>query len=281
MRRLFLPLLFVLVSLNASASTLQVGAVAGECGKSVIVPVSVDQAAGMLAIEFRISFDSAKVTFETATSTGVTSGFSLASNVAGSTLTVAMASGTAVSGSGPIANLTFRVGAGVAGNVPLTLSNGAINDVSTVGTSGQVSATCGGTSPCTACVPSSGVACMLDGRFAVTMTWINRFQTPALSGSGRLIQYVENRPATDSRYGATSEVTYFSMYSWVPTSVEAIVRIINGVGINDRFWIYMTGFSNAEYTVNVVDTKTCRTWTRTNPHGSFGIITDQSAFPLQ
>ncbi len=135
------------------------------------------------------------------------------------------------------------------------------------------------TSPaCAACTPSSETACILGGRFKVTLNWTNRFATPATSGKGNIIKYAENKMVSNPTYGPMSEVVYFSMFD--ATSVESIVRIVNGVGINDKYWVYATGFANVEYTVTVVDTKTCRTWTRTNPNGTFGMITDQAAFPL-
>ena len=131
---------------------------------------------------------------------------------------------------------------------------------------------------CSACTPGSDVACILGGRFKVTLNWTNRFASPATSGKGNIIKYAENKMVSNPTYGPMSEVVYFSMFD--ATSVESIVRIVNGVGINDKYWVYATGFANVEYTVTVTDTKTCRTWTRTNPSGTFGMITDQTAFPL-
>ena len=136
------------------------------------------------------------------------------------------------------------------------------------------------TGSCPACISTSETACLLGGRFKVTMKWTNRFANPVTSGTGKVIKYAENKVDSNPQYGPTSEVLYLSMFDSSPTAVETIVRIINGVGINDKYWIYVTGFSNNEYTVSVTDTKTCKTWTRTNPFNTFGIITDQQAFPL-
>ena len=133
---------------------------------------------------------------------------------------------------------------------------------------------------CQPCVASKEVACLLGGRFKVTLNWTNRFANPVATGTGKIIKYVENVMTSDPQHGPMSEIAYFSMFDFSPTAVESIVRIINGVGINDKYWVYVTGFANIEYTVSITDTRTCRTWSRTNPNGTFPMIADQQAFPL-
>lgn len=138
----------------------------------------------------------------------------------------------------------------------------------------------GNNTTCSACTPGPNTACLLGNRFRVTLDWTNFFANPPFSGKGHPIAYAENLPDVDPVLGPLSEVAYFSMYDWAPTAVESIVRMIKGVNINNMYWVYVTGFSNNQYTVTVTDTRTCATWTRTNPSGTFPIITDLSAFPL-
>lgn len=134
-----------------------------------------------------------------------------------------------------------------------------------------------GTPPttCSACVPNANTSCMLNDRFKVTMTW--RDTSANLSGNGRLINYVDNRPVTDPANGEISESTFWSMYAHDPNSLEALVRMLRGY---DTYWIFVTGFANAEYVVTVQDTRTCATWQRTVATGSTTMIKDFNAFPF-
>lgn len=131
---------------------------------------------------------------------------------------------------------------------------------------------------CAACTPNAQTACVMGNRFRVTVAWTNRFVTPAKSGTGKVIKYAENKPKVTPEYGAMSEIAYFYMFDEAPTDIETIVRMINGVGINDKYWVLVTGFANCEYTVTITDTKTCKTWTRTNPNGTYPMIVDVNAF---
>lgn len=128
---------------------------------------------------------------------------------------------------------------------------------------------------CSACTANANTACMLNGRFKVTMTW--RDPSANLSGNGRIITYSENRPITNPADGEVSAVSFWSMYPNDPNSVEALVRIIRGGG---SFWIFTTGFAAAEYTVTVQDTLKCNTWQKTSPFGSTSKIADYNALPF-
>jgi hypothetical protein len=134
------------------------------------------------------------------------------------------------------------------------------------------------TSGCTACVANANTACLLGGRFKATLTW-HDFSANQ-SGAGSIIKYSENLPEVNSTYGPLSEIAFFSMFPSAPKSVEAIVRMFKGVTINDKYWVFLSGFATAEYTVTVTDTQTCGTWTRTVPTGSTNTTKDFSAFPF-
>lgn len=128
---------------------------------------------------------------------------------------------------------------------------------------------------CSACVPNANTACMLNGRFKVTLTWND--PSANLSGNGRLINYSENRPISNPADGEVSQVTFWSMYPNDPNSVEALVRMIRG---GSSFWILTTGFAAAEYTVTVLDTQKCNTWQRTSAFGAREKIADYNALPF-
>jgi Trypsin-like peptidase domain len=134
------------------------------------------------------------------------------------------------------------------------------------------------TTTCSACVPNANTACAMDGRFKITMTW--RDSGANLQGNGSLITYADNRPETNPQYGTMSQTVFFSMYQFAPNSIELMVRMLRGVNVNDKFWVFMTGFSPNDYTVTVTDTQKCTTWTRTNERGNFSIVADYNAFPF-
>ena len=136
----------------------------------------------------------------------------------------------------------------------------------------------GTTTPCSACTPNSKTACLLNKRFKVEVSWKNAFVTPATSGTGDVVNFAENRPEVHPTFGPLTESTYFSFFA--PGRVELVVKLLSGVTINDKFWVFAAGLTNNEYTIKVTDTTTCRTWQRTNAHGTFSNITDFEAFPF-
>ena len=120
---------------------------------------------------------------------------------------------------------------------------------------------------------------MLGGRFKVTMpTWRDTFAN--LSGQGRLVKYADNLAEISPDYGPVSESAFFSMYTHAPKSIEALVRIIKGQNINNKYWVFLMGFTGAEYTINIQDTQTCRTWQRTVAVGATNVVKDFDAFPF-
>lgn len=128
------------------------------------------------------------------------------------------------------------------------------------------------------CTPNANTACALGGRFKITLTW--KDVGANLSGVGSLVRYADNLPEVDPQFGPVSESVFISLYSFAPKSVEVLVRVLNGHGINDKYWVFVTGFTGAEYTVTIQDTRTCANWQRTVPSGATTVIKDFNAFPL-
>jgi hypothetical protein len=131
---------------------------------------------------------------------------------------------------------------------------------------------------CSSCAASSNTACLLGNRFQVTMSWHDF--TANQSGSGTVIKYADNLPEISPQYGPVSEIAFFSMYPSAPKSIEVFVRMLQGVGINNKFWVFLSSLATAEYTVTVTDTKTCQVWARTIPTGSTTTTKDFEAFAL-
>ena len=60
---------------------------------------------------------------------------------------------------------------------------------------------------------------------------------------------------------------------------ELAVKVIDGRGTNDAYWVFYGSLSNVEFELTVVDTETGDTWTRENPSGTFASGGDIEAFP--
>jgi hypothetical protein len=131
---------------------------------------------------------------------------------------------------------------------------------------------------CAACTPDNRTACLLDKRFKVTVTFADPYIN--LSGDGHPIHYTENVAQTHPEYGPLIEYAFFSFFDFFPGSVETTVKMTKGVGINNKYWVYILGSTSASYTVNVQDTKTCATWKREVPRDSAEIVREFEAFPF-
>lgn len=130
---------------------------------------------------------------------------------------------------------------------------------------------------CEACTPNATTACMLGNRFKVTIAWADGAYG---TGAGKPIRYAENVPQTHPEHGPILETAFFSFYDFFPGSVETMVKMTKGAGINDKFWVFVTGFTGASYTVNVQDTQTCATWSKDLPANATSTLRDYEAFPL-
>lgn len=112
-----------------------------------------------------------------------------------------------------------------------------------------------------ACAPLGQALCLNNGRFEVFAHWKLADGT---EGEGRAVPF-----ANDSG----------SFWFFSPTNIEMDVKVLNGCGINNRYWVFAAGLTNVEVTLYVRDTETGQLKTYTNPQGqTFLTITDTSAF---
>ncbi len=97
------------------------------------------------------------------------------------------------------------------------------------------------------CTPGATTLCLLGNRFEVDAAWED---AAAASGAGYAV------PKSDD-WG----------YFWYtdPRYVDAAVRVIDGCGINGRFWVFATLLSDFEQTVEVTDTVAAVTTSYFNP----------------
>jgi hypothetical protein len=119
------------------------------------------------------------------------------------------------------------------------------------------------------CVASSTATCLQNGRFRVSIAYLNQFATPPAPGTflgGKLIAGPQN-----------PDVATFGISS--PQAIEVVVRIqdTRPFGLN-RFDVYYGGLTDLEYTVSVTDTVTGNTKTYRNPPGTVGGGVDRTTF---
>lgn len=110
-----------------------------------------------------------------------------------------------------------------------------------------------------ACTPSSTRLCLNGNRFAVSATW----RTPSSSGNATAV----------SMTGDTGHFWFFNS-----ANVELLVKVLDGRGVNGKWWVFFGALSDVEYTLTVTDTQTGTTRTYFNPQGRMASIGDTSAF---
>lgn len=112
------------------------------------------------------------------------------------------------------------------------------------------------------CIPGPTSLCLNNDRFQVAAT----FRTA--QGQSGSAQGVEFTP--DSGY-----LTFFA-----PNNVEVTVKVLNGCGFNNRYWVFLAGMTDVEVTVTVTDKATGAVKTYLNPlNRLFRTVADTDAFP--
>lgn len=118
----------------------------------------------------------------------------------------------------------------------------------------------------TSCFTSTGYTSSGDGallclgsRFTVTATW----NTATGSGGGAPVQL-------------SSDTGYFWFFS--PANLEAVAKVLNGCGVNGKYWVFAGGLTNVGVHLTVTDRATGRSKSYQNPSGhAFQPIQDTAA----
>jgi hypothetical protein len=105
----------------------------------------------------------------------------------------------------------------------------------------------GGGVPTGSCTANSTTMCLSNDRFAVSATWRSN---DGNSGNGQAVRL-------------TGDTGYFTFFS--ASNVEAVVKILNGCGLNSRYWVFAGGLTNVNVVITVRDAQTGTTKTYTNP----------------
>jgi hypothetical protein len=110
-------------------------------------------------------------------------------------------------------------------------------------------------------VPDATTLCLNNSRYKVQAQWFTR---DGASGQGRVI------PLT----GDTGAFWFFSSQN-----VEMVVKVLNGCGLNSRYWAFAGGLTDVNVILTVTDTQTGAVRTYINPQGTpFEPIQDTNAF---
>ncbi len=110
------------------------------------------------------------------------------------------------------------------------------------------------------CRASSTTVCLLSNRFEVKATF--RDQNGG-SGDLRLVEYTNNTSL--GHFGDSS-------------NIELILKVLDGCGLNGRYWIFIGGVTDQGVTIRVRDTRNGQVKTYSNPLGTaFKVVTDTGA----
>jgi len=113
----------------------------------------------------------------------------------------------------------------------------------------------------TGCIPGDSTLCLNGSRFKVTATF------DAGNGNAGNAHVV-------SLTGDTGYLWFFSS-----ANVEAVIKVLNGCGLNNHYWVFAGGLTDVNVVITVTDMQTKTVQTYTNPRKTkFLPIQDTSAF---
>ncbi len=111
------------------------------------------------------------------------------------------------------------------------------------------------------CVAGPTTLCLSGGRFKVTTRWA--------TSDGRI--------GVGQANTLTGDTGYFTFFN--PGNVEMLVKVLNGCGVNSRFWTFAGGLTDVNVVMTVTDGQTGAVRIYTNPQGTpFQPIQDTDAF---
>lgn len=110
------------------------------------------------------------------------------------------------------------------------------------------------------CLAGANVLCLNDNRFQVEVNWT----TESDAGDGVAV------PETDD-----SGLFWF----FRPSNLELLVKVLDGCGVNDRYWVFLAGTTNVGFNLRVTDTLSGEQETYSNTRGQTAdTVLDTDAF---
>ncbi|REK09316.1 MAG: hypothetical protein DWQ36_07140 [Acidobacteria bacterium] len=88
-------------------------------------------------------------------------------------------------------------------------------------------------------------------------------------------------PAAGPTSGRAVELVTDTGAFWIldEENLEMVVKVLDGSGVNQHWWVFFGGLSNLEFRLRVQDTSTGLTRVYENPAGEFASLGDVTAFP--
>jgi polysaccharide biosynthesis protein PslG len=111
------------------------------------------------------------------------------------------------------------------------------------------------------CTPDGNGLCLNQGRFRVEAEWHD--QRSGAQGPAQAV-------------AAAGDSGYFWFFN--PSNLELVVKVLDGRGVNGRFWVFYSAMSDVEYWVTVTDTVTGAERRYHNPPYTFCGNADTLAF---
>jgi hypothetical protein len=131
----------------------------------------------------------------------------------------------------------------------------------TLGLGGLTWRLSGSTPSTTGCVADAHTLCLNNGRFKVTANW--------QKGNGQTGMATVVQLTPDTGY----------LWFFNSSNVEMVIKVLNGCGLDNHFWVFAGGLTNVMVTTHVTDTQTGAMKTYINPLGTpFQPLQDTSAF---
>jgi hypothetical protein len=129
------------------------------------------------------------------------------------------------------------------------------------GESGAYTLTIGSGSVPSICTPNAATVCLNNGRFRVQATYST----------------ADRRTGSATARARTSDTGLFWFFS--ANNIEAVVKVVNGCSLNQRYWVFAAGLTNVAVTLTVTDTRNGQVRIYTNRVGNaFAPVQDTSAF---
>ena len=113
------------------------------------------------------------------------------------------------------------------------------------------------------CVADATSLCLSGNRFKVQVDWQALNLNPIQSGQGQAV-------------AITGDTGYFWFFG--ASSIELVVKIVDGRAVNQNFWVFYGGLSNVQYAITVADTQTGAVQKYFNVQGSQASVSDTAAF---
>ena len=122
----------------------------------------------------------------------------------------------------------------------ITFTGGGTPDGNGYSRFGFGGATC---TAATSCVRDANTACLQNGRFEVKVSWV----TNNSSGVGQIMSF-------NSQRAENLESAFYWFFD--ATNFEMGVKVLNGCGLNNKWWVFISGLTDQGWTLHVRDTQT-------------------------